>query len=157
MISFAKYLVRNLIVFFILCQSAFFLQATNSRTAPEIKHLDWGKIEVREIDGNITTYKGRIKDCIITPSGSLPWDWKKTNMHHKPGIRVEDVKPFLNQADIFVLSCGMDLVLQVMDETKIFLEQHGKEVHVLQSEQAMIKFNELAPTKRVIVFLHSTC
>lgn len=136
-------------------------KVTHTTTAqqPFVTKIAWGEITVQEPNGSLTQYDDRTgKDCILLPTGSKPWDWLKTGMHHKPGIQVADVQNLLNEADIFILSRGMDLVLEVMPETITFLKNNKKEVHTLQSEEAVALYNKLTQEgKKVVGLIHSTC
>jgi hypothetical protein len=130
---------------------------------PVITEMSWGKVIVRDYDVKnnadfvqVNTYK----DCIITPSGAYDWDWSKTGLSHKGGISIEDVVPLLDKADVFILSRGVDFVLQVQAKTVEYLWKNGKEVFVLQSYEAAIKYNELVARsagKKIALLLHSTC
>jgi len=128
--------------------------------APTIATIKWGEVVIAQ-DGKEAVYnESSSKDVILSPSGSQPWDWSKTDMHHKPGIRVQDVQASLNlqQIDVVVLSRGMYNVLQVPQETVDWLKDQGKEVHVGQSEDMAKKYNELVEQgKKVGGLFHSTC
>ena len=123
------------------------------KNVPRITKAVWGTITVAISDG-IKEYK----DCRLWPQGTQAWDWNKTGMHHKPGIQIADVQDLVDKADIFVLSRGMHLVLQVPQETIDYLKSKNKQVHVLETKQAVEKYNELvAQGKRVAALIHSTC
>lgn len=121
--------------------------------APFISHISWGKVAV-EHDGKTIV----CKDAKITPQAVIEWDWRKTKTLHHPGIQIKDVEDIINTADVFVLSRGMDLILQTMPETEVYLQRMGKEYYMLQTEQAVKKYNELvAQNKKVAALIHSTC
>ncbi len=128
-------------------------------SGPLITSIAWGKICVQETSGFNKVYDATTsKDCKLSPKGSKPWDWSLTNMHHSPGIQPTDVKELLDDADIFILSRGMDLVLQVPPATVTYLESNGKVVHVLQSQEAVTLYNDLVKKgERVAALIHSTC
>ncbi len=128
-------------------------------SAPLITSIVWGKICVQETSGFNKVYDATTsKDCKLSPKGSKPWNWSLTNMHHSPGIRPIDVQELVDDADVFILSRGMDLVLQVLPATVTYLESKGKVVHVLQTQAAVKLYNELVLSgKRVAALIHSTC
>lgn len=124
-----------------------------AKASPEVIALKWGEIKVRHADDTVHTYK----DAKIFPSGSKEWNWKLTGTEHVPGIQIADTQELLD-ADVFILSRGMDQILQVMPETIQFLKEHGKEVHVEQTEEAVKLYNKLvAEGKKVAALIHSTC
>lgn len=141
-----KIITLTLLTSVLLSNSALF-------AAPRITHIEWGKTQVTETNGTVNTYV----DCKLSPAGSEKWDWKQTNMHHHPGVQVADVKELIT-ADIIVISRGMELVLETMPETITYLKSLGKEYYVLQSEEAVKKYNELVDAgKKVAALIHSTC
>jgi hypothetical protein len=122
--------------------------------APEIINFSWGKTEVRDCDGSIKQFK----DCIITPAGSYEWDWGKTGTRHVPGTQIADVQAFVGMADIFILTRGVDEVLQIKLETITFLESYGKTVHCIATKAAIELYKQIvAAGHKVAIILHSTC
>ena len=98
------------------------------------------------------------KDCRLWPGKAEEWDWNKTGMSHKPGIQIVDVQDLVDKADIFVLSCGMDLKLKVQKETVEYLRSKNKQVHFLETKKAVEEYNELVDQgKLVAALIHSTC
>jgi hypothetical protein len=124
-------------------------------SAPVIEEITWGVVKVKKGSSvPVVTHK----DCIVVPSGAYAWDWRTTNLSHGSGIAIADVKSLVNEADVFILSRGVEFVLQVRAETVDYLWQQGKEVYVMQSYLAAAKYNELVGQgKRVALLLHSTC
>lgn len=121
--------------------------------APKVTHFKWGEIEVTEVDGTVKKYK----DAKLSPAGSKNWDWKATGTQHVPGIQIADLNDIID-ADIFILSRGVDLILQTMPETENYLKNLGKQYYILQSEEAVKKYNELVDAgKKVAALIHSTC
>lgn len=119
-------------------------------TAPEITHLSWGRLEVAGHD--------RFKDAKLYPGGAREWNWKETGTSHRPGIQPADVEELLNNgAAVVVLSKGINERLQVMPETLQMLEERGVDVHVLQTEEAVERYNQLRATRPVGALIHSTC
>jgi hypothetical protein len=60
-------------------------------------------------------------------------------------------------AEEIVLSRGMWLALQIMPETLISLRERGIPAHVLETRNAVVKFNELRERTAVGGLFHSTC
>jgi hypothetical protein len=128
------------------------------RKPPMVKSIEWGVVKVTSGDGTVSTYK----DVVLTPHGSSAWDWRITKMKHAPGVQVADVAPLLLQGATthVVLSRGMRRVLQVPAATVAYLEARNVVVHVLQSEAAVAKYNELcaaSDSNVVCALIHSTC
>ena len=122
-------------------------------TSPQIDEISWGKIEVSSPDGS-----ERFKDVKLWPGGAREWDWRETGTHHEPGIQPEDVQELVDQgAKHVVLSRGMNRRLQVKDETLDWLEERGVETDVLETKQAVKRYNELAESEDVGALIHSTC
>lgn len=118
--------------------------------SPRITHLSWGRLEVEG-------WKS-FKDAKLFPGGSREWDWRETGTNHVPGIQPADVEELLEHgATIVVLSKGMYERLQVCPETLQMLKDKGIPVHILQTEQAVQFYNELAGKERVGGLFHSTC
>lgn len=120
-------------------------------TSPRIADLTWGSVEV---EGHETVFK----DAKLYPGGARAWDWTETGTHHEPGIQPADVEELLdNGAEVVVLSRGQQKRLQVMPDTVQHLSDRGVEVHILETKDAVAKYNELAKTERVGALIHSTC
>lgn len=121
--------------------------------SPRIKHLSWGRLEVED-QGSTRTYK----DAKLWPGGSRTWDWDETGTSHVPGVQPADVKELVeNGAKTVVLSKGINERLQVKDETLDFLDEQNVEAHVLQTEEAVDRYNELCEREPVGALIHSTC
>lgn len=119
--------------------------------SPSITHLSWGKMEV---EGQPQSFK----DAKCYPGGARAWDWNETGTRHTPGIQPADVEELLEHgAEEIVLSKGINERLQVKNETLQMLEERDVPVHVLQTEQAVDRYNELAETTPVGGLFHSTC
>ncbi|MGH7857851.1 MAG: Mth938-like domain-containing protein [Candidatus Binatia bacterium] len=127
------------------------LVAERSSSSPRITHLSWGRIEV---EGGAAP----LKDAKLFPGGAREWDWNETGTRHSPGIRAADVAEILERGvHVVVLSCGMQGRLQVHPETLGLLRTRGVAVHVLQTEEAVALYNELAGSEAVGGLFHSTC
>jgi hypothetical protein len=115
-----------------------------------ITHLSWGRIEV---EGGRT-----FKDVKLWPGGVREWDWNETGTRHRPGIQPADVEELLEHgAEVVVLSKGILQALQVRPETLELLKNKGIPAHVLQTEEAVRLYNELAEKQRAAGLFHSTC
>ena len=121
------------------------------RQSPRVRLIEWGRIET---DCSLV---GR--DLKLWPGGGREWDWRETKTHHVPGIQVADVRELLDRgADVVVLSRGMELVLQTPPETVDRLREAGIEVYVLETREAVHRYNELVAEDRLVGGLfHSTC
>lgn len=146
--------------------------AKNRSTPTQITHISWGKIEVLHTDGSSHRYEkqpGAVNsfcDCkVSTHNGSWAWDWnineintKKIPTRHRPGIQPADVETLITNADIIILSRGMDGILEVHPETITFLELHKKQIIIEKTPQAVQAFNKLSKEgKKVAGVFHSTC
>ena len=119
--------------------------------SPEITHCSWGRLEVN--DG-----AQRFKDAKLYPGGARAWDWGETGTSHVPGIQIADVEELLEQgSETVVLSRGVNERLQVQEETLAYLDAHGIETHVLQTDEAVARYNQLRQDHRVGGLFHSTC
>jgi hypothetical protein len=119
--------------------------------SPEITHLAWGTVEV-------AGQERPFKDAKLFPGGAREWDWRETGTEHVPGIQPGDVQELLDHgATVVVLSRGMQWRLKVCPETLEFLAEHGIVTHVLQTEEAVRKYNELRESQPVGGLFHSTC
>ena len=118
--------------------------------SPRIAHFAWGRIE---------TGDGRVfRDAKLWPGGGREWDWGETGTHHVPGIQPADVVELLaHGAETVVLSKGVYKRLQTRPETLDLLSRKGVAVEVLQTEQAVERYNALAAEGPVGGLFHSTC
>lgn len=118
--------------------------------SPRIIDFAWGRLVV---EGN-----RRFKDAKLWPGGGREWDWTETGTRHEPGIQPADVEELVEHgAEIVVLSRGVHERLGVCAETLQALEARGIEVHVLPTERAVERYNELARERQVGGLFHSTC
>ena len=118
--------------------------------SPRITKFRWGYIEIDSGD--------RFKDVKLFPGGARKWDWNETGTHHVPGIQPGDVEELLDRgAEVVVLSRGVYERLQVCPETLAMLEDRRIDVRVLQTEDAVEAYNELAGKRPVGGLIHSTC
>ncbi|MEL6149596.1 MAG: MTH938/NDUFAF3 family protein [Chloroflexota bacterium] len=122
-----------------------------AKPSPQITAFKWGRVDVAGFD---TPFR----DVKLYPGGAREWDWSETGTHHQPGIQPTDVVDLLEHgATVVVLSKGVLEKLHTMPETITELESKGITVHILQTEQAVEKYNELCATDAVGALIHSTC
>lgn len=122
----------------------------DAASSPRIQSLSWGRLEVQG--------HGAFKDAKLWPGGAREWDWTETGTHHEPGIQPADVQEILDRgARRVVLSRGVHERLRVMAATLELLEARGIETEVLQTEEAVRRYNELAGREPVGALIHSTC
>ena len=118
--------------------------------APAIAQLSWGRLE---IEG-----QAPFKDAKVFPGGARAWDWRETGTHHVPGIQPADVQELLDHgATTVILSKGVWGRLQVCPETLDLLKAWSAAVEVLQTEDAVKRYNELRLSTPVGGLFHSTC
>lgn len=119
---------------------------------PAITHLSWGQMGV---EGHDRTFK----DVKTWPGGARAWDWDETGTSHSPGIQPADVQELLDHgAEHVILTKGMNQRLETQPKTVSWLEQEGVEVEILQTEQAVERYNELVDAGDMVGGLfHSTC
>lgn len=119
--------------------------------SPKITHFEWGVTQVEGFDVPF-------KDVKLYPGGARAWDWGETGTRHIPGIQPADVEELLeHSAEVVVLTKGVHERLQTKAETLKMLKERGVEVHVLQTEKAVEKYNELTESHAVGALVHSTC
>jgi hypothetical protein len=119
-------------------------------SSPQIINLSWGQVKIAD---------GTFKDAKLWPGGAREWDWNETGTSHRPGIQLADIQELLdNGAEIIVLSIGQNEQLKVKDGVINHLKQRGIEVHVLETNEAVEAYNQLARTEKPVgALIHSTC
>jgi len=126
---------------------------SSNAQVPVIKSIEWGKILVTH---NGSQYQYR--DAKLWPEKSKVWNWGETNTHHVPGIQVADLKEFIDDVDVVILTRGMDLALQIAPETVAYLNNIKKEYHIGETKEMVQLYNKLVKEgKRVGGVFHSTC
>lgn len=126
--------------------------STTTDASPRITHLSWGCLE---IEGRTQPFK----DAKLYPGGARAWDWNETGTSHSPGIQPADVEELIEKgAEYVILSRGMNERLKVKPETLRLLDEKDVEAHVLQTEKAAERYNELQEADEPVGGLfHSTC
>ncbi len=126
---------------------------TTENKSPRIADISWGQVTVAS-NGDTVSYK----DVKLWPGGSRAWDWNETGTSHNPGIQPADVEELIEHgATAVVLSRGMHQRLKVKPETLEWLEERGVAAHVLETQKAVARYNELAEDTAVGGLIHSTC
>lgn len=121
-------------------------------SAPRIVGHNWGSISV-SFRGTTVTFK----DCILTPQSATEWDWNSDGTRHQPGITIRAVQQLLD-CDHIVLSRGRQMVLNVMPDTIQLLQNQGKQIYILRTQEAIDQYNMLVQHGvRVGGLFHSTC
>ena len=117
---------------------------------PRIAHISWGRLEVEGYSP--------FKDAKVFPGGARAWDWRETGTRHSPGMQPGDVQELIDRgAEAVVLYKGIWERLQVCPETLKSLADSDIAVEVLQTEEAVKRFNELRKSMPVGGLFHSTC
>ncbi len=123
---------------------------TSAFGTPRIAHISWGRLEVEGYPP--------FKDAKVFPGGARIWDWRETGTRHSPGIQPEDVQELIDHgAETVVLSKGILERLKVCPQTLQLLADREIPVEVLQTEEAVKRFNELRKSTPVGGLFHSTC
>lgn len=118
--------------------------------SPLIESQRWGEIQIA--GGR------RFKDARLWPGGSQEWDWRETGTHHVPGIQVADFDELLEcGAEVLILSRGVWERLEVSPQAREWLARHAIVHEILQTEEAVRRYNELARSRPVGGLFHSTC
>ncbi len=109
--------------------------------------------------GEIATDIGIFKDVKLWPGGGRLWDWNETGTDHSSGIQPADAEEVLEHGtSVLVLSTGQEDALEAPEETVQAIENRGVQVEVLNSKQAVDRYNELADEGEAVgALIHSTC
>jgi hypothetical protein len=115
-----------------------------------ISGLDWGRIELE--DGSV------YKDVKLFPGCARTWDWRETGTSHGNGVQPGDVEELLQHgATVIVIGTGVYEALRIHPDTLKLLKDRTIPVHILQTEKAVEKYNELCADTAVGGLFHSTC
>ncbi len=122
-----------------------------SATSPKVEGLTWGSVRVEGF--------GSFRDAKLWPGGARGWDWDETGTSHAPGVQIQDVDEIVEEgARYVILSKGQNERLQVKPQTIEWLQEHGVEVQVLESNNAVERYNDLARQGEPVgALIHSTC
>ena len=123
----------------------------NVKKSPRIDNKRRGRVQVEG-------YSKHFKDVKLYPGGAREWDWRETGTRHKPGIQPDDVQELLDHgADVVILSTGMQERLKVSSPTIQMLAEKNVEALVLNTKEAVERYNELRESIPVAALIHSTC
>jgi hypothetical protein len=118
--------------------------------SPHISGISWGQIIVES--------HGSFKDVKLFPGGAREWDWNETGTSHSRGVQPSDLDELLSGgARVVILGTGMLGRLRVSPETLEMLESKGVEAYVLNTKDAVRKYNAVRTEHPVGALLHSTC
>ncbi|MDH3198759.1 MAG: Mth938-like domain-containing protein [Candidatus Krumholzibacteria bacterium] len=118
--------------------------------SPRITGLSWGSVEIGG--------KRKLRDAKLYPGGAREWNWDETGTAHAPGILPADVEELIARgAKVVVLSQGMLSCLRVTMDTLDLLARKGVRAHILKTEDAVQRYNELRETEPVGALIHTTC
>ncbi len=137
------------ILIYVFCRYLFLLAVDTLNTMPSVTKLEWGVVETS--DGHM------YKDCIVTWQDSNVWNWKLDGTRHESGITPKAVRPVLD-ADLIILSQGVQKRLHIAPQTIALLEDNQKEYTILPTKKAVELFNTaMEEGKHAALLLHSTC
>lgn len=124
---------------------------TQTTVSPRVTRISRGEMEIEGI--------GSGRDFKLWPGGGRDWDWRETDTHHVPGIQIADVEELIQRGStVVVLSRGMELRLLTSPSTLGYLDEHGVQYHVEETNEAVRLYNDLAESgQRVGGLFHSTC
>ncbi len=118
--------------------------------SPRVISIEWGSVVV-------AGYVGKFRDVKLFPGGAREWDWNETGTRHKPGIQLADATELIDKGSkVVILSRGMDGALDVMPETIRALAKRKLVVHVLETMQAVLLYNQLIEKELVGALIQST-
>lgn len=119
-------------------------------SSPFISHAEWGAITL--------DFQTKFKDAKCFPNGMREWNWKETGTKHNPGVQIKDVEELiLNGAECIVLSNGYHEKLQICNSTKNYLKGMNIPYYILNTKDAVSKYNELRLLNEVGGLFHTTC
>ena len=111
-----------------------------------IDSYDFGRIVV---DGKAYT-----SDVIIFP------DRVKDNWWRKEGhaLHIEDIESVIGEKpEVLIVGTGNYGLLEVLPETKKYIESKGIELIVEPTDKACEMYNEVSKDKKAVAALHLTC
>lgn len=98
------------------------------------------------------------KDAKLWPGGGREWDWDETGTSHEPGVQPADLTEILDHgADEIVIGTGVYGRMKVSDRARELLDGRGVKVHVLKTNDAVARYNELREKSRIGGLFHTTC
>ena len=107
-------------------------------------------------DFGIITIDGKhyTTDVVIFPD-RVQSNWWRREGHQ---LRVEDIEGAVaEKPEVLIVGTGYHGLMEVMPETRDYLESRGIQVVAEKTGNACKTFNELVKSRRVIAALHLTC
>lgn len=105
------------------------------------------------IDGKTYT-----SDLIIFPDHKVDTSWWRVEGHL---LQPEDLQElFKKKPEVLVIGTGHDGIMKVPGITVLALKEHGIEVHVARTGEAIKLFNNMEkemPKKKIAAAFHLTC
>jgi hypothetical protein len=101
-------------------------------------------------------------DLIITGNSIELWDWTNNETYcqsHFPGVSIKSIFYLINKGcNEFIISQGYHNKLETQPYVKMYIMNLGYKIHVLNSNDAVEKWNQIIPkNKNLGMLLHSTC
>jgi hypothetical protein len=93
-------------------------------------------------------------DVIVRPEGVKDGWWRQEG-HRLHPADLEDV--FADPPEVLVVGTGYSGRMVVPPETETFVRERGVELVVAPTREAVQRYNELAPERKVVAALHLTC
>ncbi|MEA1957925.1 MAG: MTH938/NDUFAF3 family protein [Euryarchaeota archaeon] len=111
-----------------------------------INSYDFGRIVV---DGKAYT-----SDVIIFPNRVKDNWWRKEGH----ALHIEDIELVVEEKqDVLIVGTGNYGLLEVLPETKKYIESKGIELIVKPTDKACEMYNKISKNKKAVAALHLTC
>jgi hypothetical protein len=110
-----------------------------------IESYSFGQVVIEE--------RGYSSDVLILPKGVKVWQRRQ---HHR--VSPQDLSEALSdKPEVLVIGTGAYGMMQVLPETKQFLETQGVVAVISTTNEACNAYNQLCHSQRVAAALHLTC
>lgn len=110
-----------------------------------IENYSFGQIKIdgKSYQHDVIVYKGVVKS------------WWRVSGHE---VILRDIEEIVEKSpQIVIFGAGVSGLMRVTKEVKDFLKESGIEIIETNTQEAILKFNELSKTKDVVGALHLTC
>jgi len=110
-----------------------------------IESYSFGRIKIngREYQHDVIVYKGVVKS----------W-WRVSG--HEVGLR--DIEEIIDKKpEVVIFGKGASGIMRVTKEVVDFFKKSGIEIIETNTQEAVVKFNELSKTKNIVGGFHLTC
>lgn len=93
---------------------------------------------------------------IIILGDSVQSNWWRKQGH---SLSAEDIEPIITaKPSVLIVGCGASGLMDVPDQTRQVLQEHGIQLESLDTYKAVQRFNELSQSgENVAAALHLTC